>query len=269
MSNKPASLFKRFTAFFIDLILIAVVYFLFTTFIATPVSERNYGYSEKIEYLDQTVAQEIVDFGLGYIENDTVNIYELESYVEKKIEDYKVANPGVEFNEETLSEQYSAEYLTQYEACLESLNNNEEYSETLLLVSSINLTNFLLSMFFAEIIFLFTIPLLTKNKQTIGQFLLHLVTITKGDLKIKNKSIIIRFVVMYLLETAFVYIVFKNSAFFAALFLLMVLPLMTPRKQNLHDMISLTKIADLDSAQIFETVEEKNKYDEKRKKEGE
>jgi hypothetical protein len=154
MSNKPASLFKRFTSFFIDLILIGIVYYLFTTFIATPISERNYDYSEKVEYLDKTVANEIVNFGLGYIENDTINIYELDSYVAKKIDDYKLANPNVEFNEEKLKEQYSNEYLKQYEDCLKALNDNKEYSEVLVLVSSINLTNFLLSMLFAEM-FLF------------------------------------------------------------------------------------------------------------------
>ena len=269
LGNKPASLFKRFTSFFIDLILIGVVYYVIYAFVATPISEVNYDYSSKVEYLDKTVANEIVNFGIGYIENDTVNIYETNSYVAKRIEDYKTANPGVEYNEEKLTEDFTKEYLEKYEACLKALNDNKEYSEVLTLVSSINLTNFLLSMLVAEIVFVLIVPLLTKKNQTIGQKLLGLIVITKGDLKIKKSKIVIRFLVIYFLETALIYMLMGDNSIMAAAFLIMVLTLMTPYKQNLHDMISVTKIAEADSAQVFETKEEKEAYDKKRREEKE
>ncbi|MBQ9731110.1 MAG: RDD family protein [Bacilli bacterium] len=263
MSNKPASLFKRFTAFFIDLILIGIVYFLVTTFIATPISERKYQYNEKIEYLNSVVSKAVLDYGIGFEENGEIIIYEADKYIEVKSEDYIRNNPNIEIDVEKLKNDIYEEYYDKYQKCMESLDNNEEYRETISFVSAIDTFNFIYSVFIGELIFVFFVPFFGKKSQTVGQMLLRLATVNKNETRIKKSKIIIRFLVMFLIETAVPYIFMGSNFIIGIGLMLFVLVFLNPNKQNFHDIISNTKIVEEDTAKIFNTIEEKNAYDKK------
>ena len=116
-----------------------------------------------------------------------------------------------------------------------------------------------------EVLYLFLVPFLNKKGQTVGKMITGLGVIdANNDTYLTSKQKLIRFAVGFGVETILMMILFQNNLgtvlFMSPLIVLMTI-MISPRKQSLHDIASHSKVVDIRSATIFETVEEKEAYD--------
>ena len=122
---------------------------------------------------------------------------------------------------------------------------------------------FYFSTFIAEVIFLLIIPFVSKDKKTIGKYVMKLKLITTKDLEVDKKHVLYNFVGLYGVETV-LYSLFLGRAtliIFVPVICIMVI-LYSPKKQNIHHMFSRTYIVEEKGCVSFKTLEEKQKYDE-------
>ena len=112
----------------------------------------------------------------------------------------------------------------------------------------------------AEIVFFLVIPLVRKDKATLGKMAMKLSIINKGDYKASNLQIVARFLSIYLIETVFSYFFFGAIA-------IVIIPLVNvgfysfeKHKIFIHDFFAGTKVVETESSVIFDTLEEKEEY---------
>lgn len=123
----------------------------------------------------------------------------------------------------------------------------------------------ILSVLLVEVLYLGLIPVLNKKGQTLGKMVMGLgVLDAKYDMFASRKQKLIRALMGVGVETVLVMLIFSNNTgmviFMSPLIVLMTI-MISPSKQALHDSISKTKVVDLYTATIFNSIEEKEEFD--------
>lgn len=123
----------------------------------------------------------------------------------------------------------------------------------------------IISVVLVESLYLGLMPILNKKGQTFGKMVMGLgVVDANNDILASRKQKVIRFAMGVGVETVLVMLLFQNNVgmviFMSPLIVLMTI-MISQKKQALHDVVAKTKVVDLHTATIFETVEEKEAYD--------
>jgi len=266
MTNRPAGLFKRIIAAFIDFVCVFFVCYAVTfAFTSSKLYEDMFNIEEKYVAMNEVVCPSLVDKGLGYYTNDegkpmTCTTYTGDEYIANHIDNFKANNPGK--TEEEIIDLIYDQYDTLAEQHDKMIDKNDIYQENYDALVNIETGIFYVTTFVGEIIFLLVVPMVNKNNKTLGKYLLRLKLITTKDLEISKNQVLINFVCLYGIETVLysLFLGIDSLIVFTPLISLMVI-LFSPRKQNIHHMLSRTVIVEEQGAVVFSSLEEKAKYD--------
>lgn len=235
---KPASYSKRICSAMIDFLIIVLCYFLIS-FLSTSVLNSTASFSTlKEEY------------------NQVYQTYYDEA-VEAKL---------IKYNEETGKFEYLegiTEECDEYKAFMERsdiIAIQKDLTSRLKRINTISFFKFLVDTLIVELIFALLIPLIRKDHASIGQIIMKLSLINRGDYKASKFQVFFRFLAMYLIETVFYYVFFGEL-------LILVMPIvnlgfMIFNKHNItiHDFFANTKVVETEYSVIFENVQERNDY---------
>ena len=267
MTNRPANLFKRIIAAFIDFICVFIVFYAATLGIKTSdIFYETFKIEEKYVAMNEIFCPSVVEKELGYYTNEenkpmTCKLYTGQEYINNNVEEFKKNNPGK--TDEEINELIYKQYQEKAKEHDTMISENEVYLENYQALQTIETGVFYVTTFIGEIIFLLIVPLISKDNKTLGKYLLKLKLVTTKDLEVEKKHILINFIGLFGIETV-VYSLFlgTDSLFvFVPIISLMVI-LFSPRRQNIHHMISRTLIVEEKGCVSFKTIEEKEKYDQ-------
>lgn len=265
MTNRPAGLMKRILAAFIDFVCVFFVcYALTIAFTSSKLFENMFNIEEKYTAMNEVFCPSLVEKGLGYYDDDekyvTCKQYTSEELFDMHYDEYKKNNPDKTADE--ISDMIFDDLQVLVDEHNTMIEKNEIYQKNYQELVNINTGIFYTAIFIGEVVFLLIIPLTNRNNKTLGKYLLKLRLVTTKDLYVRKKDILINFITIYAIETV-IYSVFlgiDNLIVFMPLISLMVI-LFSPRRQNIHHMISKTIIVEEQTAVIFSSFEEKEKYD--------
>lgn len=233
MTNKPAALGKRIVAALIDMIMIVtIVQFLLILISQSPLGDPT---------RDFIVLQNsyLAEFGLGeYVTSNGVTSF---------VQHSSLADSLIEsFNSFAVN---NNEYMSAYNKYLDSY-----------------FWNSVLAIFVVEFILLGIIPFFNKYYQTCGKVIMRLGVIDeKYDMNLGTKNRIFRFLGSFVIETFAILLFFKGTmidvvTIMSPLIVLTII-MFSSQKQALHDVLAKSKVVDLRTAVIFESVGEKEAYD--------
>lgn len=267
MTNRPANLFKRIIAAFIDFICVFIVFYAATLGIkSSDIFYETFKIEEKYVAMNEIFCPSVVEKELGYYTNEenkpmTCKLYTGQEYINNNVEEFKKNNPGK--TDEEINELIYKQYQEKAKEHDTMISENEVYLENYQALQTVETGVFYVTTFIGEIIFLLIVPLISKDNKTLGKYLLKLKLVTTKDLEVEKKHILINFIGLFGIETV-VYSLFlgTDSLFvFVPIISLMVI-LFSPRRQNIHHMISRTLIVEEKGCVSFKTIEEKEKYDQ-------
>jgi ribosomal protein L7/L12/uncharacterized RDD family membrane protein YckC len=233
MTNKPAALGKRIVAALIDMIMIVtIVQFLLILISQSPLGDPT---------RDFIVLQNsyLAEFGLGeYVTSNGVTSF---------VQHSSLADSLIEsFNSFAVN---NNEYMSAYNKYLDSY-----------------FWNSVLAIFVVEFILLGIIPFFNKHYQTCGKVIMRLGVIDeKYDMNLGTKNRVFRFLGSFVIETFAILLFFKGTmidmvTIMSPLIVLTII-MFSSQKQALHDVLAKSKVVDLRTAVIFESVGEKEAYD--------
>lgn len=233
MTNKPAALGKRIVAALIDMIMIVtIVQFLLILISQSPLGDPT---------RDFIVLQNsyLAEFGLGeYVTSNGVTSF---------VQHSSIADSLIEsFNSFAVN---NNEYMSAYNKYLDSY-----------------FWNSVLAIFVVEFILLGIVPFFNKHYQTCGKVIMRLGVIDeKYDMNLGTKNRIFRFLGSFVIETFAILLFFKGTmidmvTIMSPLIVLTII-MFSSQKQALHDVLAKSKVVDLRTAVIFESVGEKEAYD--------
>ena len=233
MTNKPAALGKRIVAALIDMIMIVtIVQFLLILISQSPLGDPT---------RDFIVLQNsyLAEFGLGeYVTSNGVTSF---------VQHSSLADSLIEsFNSFAVN---NNEYMTAYNKYLDSY-----------------FWNSVLAIFVVEFVLLGIVPFFNKHYQTCGKVIMRLGVIDeKYDMNLETKNRVFRFLGSFVIETFAILLFFKGTmidvvTIMSPLIVLTII-MFSSQKQALHDVLAKSKVVDLRTAVIFESVGEKEAYD--------
>lgn len=233
MTNKPAALGKRIVAALIDMIMIVtIVQFLLILISQSPLGDPT---------RDFIVLQNsyLAEFGLGeYVTSNGVTSF---------VQHSSIADSLIEsFNSFAVN---NNEYMSAYNKYLDSY-----------------FWNSVLAIFVVEFILLGIVPFFNKHYQTCGKVIMRLGVIDeKYDMNLGTKNRVFRFLGSFVIETFAILLFFKGTmidvvTIMSPLIVLTII-MFSSQKQALHDVLAKSKVVDLRTAVIFESVGEKEAYD--------
>lgn len=264
MTNRPAGLFKRIIAAFIDFVCVFFVcYALTIAFTSSKLYENMFNIEEKYTAMNEVVCPSLVEKGLGYYDDEkyvTCKQYTSEELFDMHYDEYKKNNPDKTADE--ISDMIFDDLQVLVDEHNTMIEKDANYQKNYRELVNINTGVFYATTFVGEIIFLLVIPMINKNNKTLGKYLMKLRLVTTKDLNVNNKQLFINFICLYGIETV-IYSLFLGTdslVIFTPLISLMVI-LFSPRRQNIHHMFSKTVIVEEKTAVVFSNLEEKKKYD--------
>ena len=233
MTNKPAALGKRIVAAIIDMIMIVtIVQFLLILISQSPLGDPT---------RDFIVLQNsyLAEFGLGeYVTSNGVTSF---------VQHSSIADSLIEsFNSFAVN---NNEYMSAYNKYLDSY-----------------FWNSVLAIFVVEFVLLGIVPFFNKHYQTCGKVIMRLGVIDeKYDMNLGTKNRVFRFLGSFVIETFAILLFFKGTmidvvTIMSPLIVLTII-MFSSQKQALHDVLAKSKVVDLRTAVIFESVGEKEAYD--------
>ena len=233
MTNKPAALGKRIVAALIDMIMIVtIVQFLLILISQSPLGDPT---------RDFIILQNsyLAEFGLGeYVTSNGVTSF---------VQHSSIADSLIEsFNSFAVN---NNEYMTAYNKYLDSY-----------------FWNSVLAIFVVEFVLLGIVPFFNKHYQTCGKVIMRLGVIDeKYDMNLGTKNRVFRFLGSFVIETFAILLFFKGTmidvvTIMSPLIVLTII-MFSSQKQALHDVLAKSKVVDLRTAVIFESVGEKEAYD--------
>ena len=233
MTNKPAALGKRIVAALIDMIMIVtIVQFLLILISQSPLGDPT---------RDFIILQNsyLAEFGLGeYVTSNGVTSF---------VQHSSLADSLIEsFNSFAVN---NNEYMSAYNKYLDSY-----------------FWNSVLAIFVVEFVLLGIVPFFNKHYQTCGKVIMRLGVIDeKYDMNLGTKNRIFRFLGSFVIETFAILLFFKGTmidmvTIMSPLIVLTII-MFSSQKQALHDVLAKSKVVDLRTAVIFESVGEKEAYD--------
>ena len=233
MTNKPASLGKRIVAALIDMIMIVtIVQFLLILISQSPLGDPT---------RDFIILQNsyLAEFGLGeYVTSNGVTSF---------VQHSSLADSLIEsFNSFAVN---NNEYMSAYNKYLDSY-----------------FWNSVLAIFVVEFVLLGIVPFFNKHYQTCGKVIMRLGVIDeKYDMNLGTKNRVFRFLGSFVIETFAILLFFKGTmidvvTIMSPLIVLTII-MFSSQKQALHDVLAKSKVVDLRTAVIFESVGEKEAYD--------
>lgn len=233
MTNKPAALGKRIVAALIDMIMIVtIVQFLLILISQSPLGDPT---------RDFIVLQNsyLAEFGLGeYVTSNGVTSF---------VQHSSIADSLIEsFNSFAVN---NNEYMSAYNKYLDSY-----------------FWNSVLAIFVVEFVLLGIVPFFNKHYQTCGKVIMRLGVIDeKYDMNLGTKNRVFRFLGSFVIETFAILLFFKGTmidvvTIMSPLIVLTII-MFSSQKQALHDVLAKSKVVDLRTAVIFESVGEKEAYD--------
>lgn len=233
MTNKPAALGKRIVAALIDMIMIVtIVQFLLILISQSPLGDPT---------RDFIVLQNsyLAEFGLGeYVTSNGVTSF---------VQHSSIADSLIEsFNSFAVN---NNEYMSAYNKYLDSY-----------------FWNSVLAIFVVEFVLLGIVPFFNKHYQTCGKVIMRLGVIDeKYDMNLGTKNRVFRFLGSFVIETFAILLFFKGTmidvvTIMSPLIVLTII-MFSSQKQALHDVLAKSKVVDLRTAIIFESVSEKEAYD--------
>ncbi len=237
--QKP-TIWKRFSAYLFDIVLIITLSFGFATVVSEVV-----GYDQKIDKLQ------------GYYTE----------YAQKYDIDTNISNE--DFNKLSKDEQ------ALYSKADEEFRKDPKVSSTYSLLFNLTLIISSVGILLAVLVWEFIIPLFLKNGQTLGKKIFGIAVMRTNGVKISNLQLFVRSILgKYTFEImlpvfAVILVMFANMALFGvvvigAVAIAQIVCLIITRntRQALHDLLSDTVTVDLASQLIFDTEEELIKYKE-------
>lgn len=233
MTNKPAALGKRIVAALIDMIMIVtIVQFLLILISQSPLGDPT---------RDFIILQNsyLAEFGLGeYVTSNGVTSF---------VQHSSIADSLIEsFNSFAVN---NNEYMSAYNKYLDSY-----------------FWNSVLAIFVVEFVLLGIVPFFNKHYQTCGKVIMRLGVIDeKYDMNLETKNRVFRFLGSFVIETFAILLFFKGTmidvvTIMSPLIVLTII-MFSSQKQALHDVLAKSKVVDLRTAVIFESVGEKEAYD--------
>ena len=233
MTNKPAALGKRIVAALIDMIMIVtIVQFLLILISQSPLGDPT---------RDFIILQNsyLAEFGLGeYVTSNGVTSF---------VQHSSLADSLIEsFNSFAVN---NNEYMSAYNKYLDSY-----------------FWNSVLAIFVVEFVLLGIVPFFNKHYQTCGKVIMRLGVIDeKYDMNLETKNRVFRFLGSFVIETFAILLFFKGTmidvvTIMSPLIVLTII-MFSSQKQALHDVLAKSKVVDLRTAVIFESVGEKEAYD--------
>jgi uncharacterized RDD family membrane protein YckC len=118
----------------------------------------------------------------------------------------------------------------------------------------------------AEFLVFMIVPVIFKQPVTLGKLLFKLKLVGKNDIALKPKNLIIRFIVLFILETYSVVFLFffiqlsQPIILIAIPFISLTIMCFTKDQSALHDIFAKTKVIQIKNSHVFETLEEKEAY---------
>lgn len=235
-----ASLLKRISAWFLDIILLVI---LIVGFAAALSSILNYdGYSQRLEahYSEYEKAYGI-EFEMSAEEYDSMTEAERENY----------------------------------EAAYNALITDNEAMHTYNMLISLTLLITSFSILLGYLVLEFAVPLIFKNGQTVGKKIFGIALMRTGGIRINSVSLFIRTILgKYTIETMIpvliVLMIYFNSigilgiAILGLILLLQLILVFATRKHSaIHDLLADTVAVDMSSQMIFDTEAELIAYKQK------
>ena len=248
---QKASIFKRISAFLLDIILI----FILATGFAFAIS-AIVGYDAKLERIEQ-------------IDAECVKEFQLNKYLPKPEnagEDFKYSLNITEETYKKLSDEGREAYNQARKAYIEKSGKDlmQDYGE----LTGLLYVMLSLGLFFATLIIEFIIPLILKNGQTLGKKVFGVGVILITGVKISPIALFVRAMLgKYAIETmvpvslAFIFFLLAPSGtillvLIAIAILQIVLVIATKNNSLIHDIISSTVTVDMSTQMIFATYDD-------------
>ena len=237
---RSASLMKRISAWLLDIIMFLVV-----------VTGCMYGWS--------------------FVFNPTVPMEELNVIIEQYEQEFggSLSLTEEELAQLTTAEQEEAEAIAQ--KINDALNNDERAFALLEMTATYIFAMISLSVLCAYLLLEFVIPLLFKNGQTLGKKCFGIALVRKDGVKVTPLMMFVRTVLgKSTVETmipAFLLVLALMGAgglttFLAVALVLAqgIIPLWTPNRVSIHDLVACTVAVDMQSQMIFDSPEEREAY---------
>ena len=233
MTNKPAPLGRRILAAIIDMIMIVtIVQFLLILISQSPLGDAT---------------RDFITLQNSYLAEHGLGEYVTSNGVTSFVQHSSLADSLVEsFNSFAIN---NNEYMSAYNKYLDSY-----------------FWNSVLAIFVVEFVLLGIVPFFNKHYQTCGKVIMKLGVIDeKYDMNLCTKNRIFRFLGSFVIETFAILLFFKGTMIdvvtFMSPFIVLIIIMLSSQKQALHDVLARSKVVDLRTAIIFESVSEKEAYD--------
>lgn len=249
-SLQKANFWKRISAFMFDAILAFCLTFVFV--IAFSALFQNQKYSDAIK------AERVA------IEQKYEELYEEKYGIPF---DLDLNMPKADF--ETLTVEQKEIFEEAYAEFLKDENVVVSYRSLLMLIFA----NVSLSLFLADIVVYFIVPILFKNGQTLGKKCFNLAVMRTNGVKVSKPILFVRSVLgLYAMETMAPLLIFGMmligilgtvGTITLLLFAGLEIGVMIATKTNssIHDLLSDTVVVDMGSQKIFESEEERLEYE--------
>lgn len=247
---QKASWVKRFSAFLLDFILLAMV---FTGAMLAVSALTNY--DKHFNELELRLNEIQESYNIPEIEKESQVYFNQFQYM---TEEQKASiHPDV---------------LEVYSACTEAMNTDENIVKLYKTIMNLSIVIVSISMLFTYILLEFLVPLFLKNGQTIGKKIFSIAVMRNDSVKISPMVLFIRAILGKYTIGTMVPIVMLLMLLFGAspitsifvillILILQVVLLITSRKRALiHDYLASTVVVDFQSQMIFESAEAKREY---------
>jgi len=247
---QKASLMKRFMAFLLDLILLAI---LATGFMWIISSITGYdGYSAEM--------------------SERMDAIEVEFCIPEITQKYEVDLDSYSLMTEEERSKLPDEVVTNIEECIKAINSNEEIINIYIKIMNLTLLMVSLSIFFSIAVLEFAIPLILKNGQTVGKKVFSIAVMRIDGVKISPVLLFVRSILgKYTIETMIPVMILLMMLFgVGSIVTLAIIPLIiifeviliiaTKTNSMIHDILSSTVTVDLQSQMIFDSIQAKEEY---------
>lgn len=235
-NSRPPIIRQIFSNLFDMVVMFFLHYGLYTLILLTPVSATLNGYKTDILKIQDTYKLES-----NYGEKVLTEKGKEDSYILYTDDDgttYTVHYKDYSNDREAGNEAYKS--------YINLINNDEVYQEKM---TYYHIHNYLITAVMCggiiEAIFLLAIPLVSKNRQTLGMMIFHLSLFsTAYEEKASWQNILVRFLFTFVIESLLPYYFFAQWTMLAVPAILGVIALLNQNHRTLHDFVSQVRVID-------------------------
>lgn len=247
--NTRPRLLARVLSVIVDIFLVFLAGFLILQLeLSTPISNKYRSLKSELIQMNDTTKLE-TNYGHKFYEDEegyATYVVNYAEYVESDTSSDKVGMKYIVLNNENISN----EVKTAFE---NALRNNGVYQSKYITFHAIYFGLEMLAIGSVELVMFFVIPLISKRRQTIGNYVAITCLIDNKESKVKWWQLLIRFLFILLIETALplFYLTELGAILVVIVVNLIVMFISKKSYRTLRDYVSLTRIIDKNTYKLL------------------